>query len=144
MTALRVDLVFSYWIYLWYIFYIFKMTSYSPKFPLLLGLVDNIFMLVMMILYGTSKKTIFYFITINSVIKIIPLYYLRNEKIQMKDIYFTIGLFAIFIIWLHINNQSLTGNAKIIYESLLYGKNQTPFMALLKQIQQNYKNLKVV
>jgi hypothetical protein len=120
------------------------MISYSPKFPLLLGLLDNIFMLIMMILYGTSKETVFYFIIINSLIKVIPLYYLRNERIQMKDIYFTIGLLVIFIIWLHINKQSLTGNAKIIYDSLLYGKKQTPFMSLLKQIQQNYKNFKVV
>ena len=139
MSSLRIDLVFSYWIYAWYILYAFKMTTYSPKFALLLGLIDNMVMLIMMILYGTSKKTIFYFIVINTLIKVVPLYYLRNEKLQLKDIYFTLGLFVVFIIWLTINNQSLTGNAKTIYTSLLYGENKTPFMAFLKQIQNNYK-----
>ncbi len=140
MRSLRFDLVFSYWIYLWYILYALHATSYSPKFPLLLGLFDNIIMFILMIIYGTSSRTIIYFIIINTFIKVVPLYYLRNEKISIIDIYLTICLFLLFIIWLYINNQSLTGNAKLIYNSLLYGKNKTPFMSLLNQIRINYKN----
>lgn len=143
MAALRADLVFSYWIYLWFLLYAYKITYYSPTFALLLGLIDNIVMLIMMLIYGTSKRTIFYFILINTLIKVIPLYYLRNEKIKLKDIYFTLMLFIIFVVWLHINKQSLIGNIKIIHDSLLYGQNKTPFMAILKQIQINYKNMKV-
>jgi hypothetical protein len=144
MVALRADLVFSYWIYIWFILYAFKITQYNPKFALLLGLIDNIIMLIMMLIYGTSKRTIFYFILINTLIKVVPIYYLSNEKIKLKDIYFTLVLFIIFIIWLHINKQSLIGNIKIIHDSLLYGQNKTPFMALLKQIKKNYKNMKII
>jgi hypothetical protein len=144
MAALRPDLVFSYWIYLWYILYAFKITSFSPKFPLLLGLIDNLVMLILMLVYGTSKVTIFYFIIINTIIKVVPLYYLRNQAINMKDIYFTIVLFGIFVIWLHLNKQSLIGNAKTIHDSLIYGENKTPFMALLNKIKQNFKDLEVV
>lgn len=144
MAALRVDLVFSYWIYLWYVLYAFNFTGYSPKFPLILGLIDNLIMLIMMLLYGTSKRTIFYFILINTLIKAVPLYYLRNEKIKMKDVFFTLLLFIIFIFWLHINSQSLIGNLKIIHDSLLYGKNKTPFMALLNNIKKNFKNLEII
>jgi hypothetical protein len=97
-----------------------------------------------MSLYDTSKKTIFYFIIINTIIKVIPLYYLKNERIRMKDIYFSIILLVIFIIWLHINKQSLIGNIKLIHDSLLYGSDNTPFMNLLKKIKNNYKNLKVI
>ena len=39
---LRVDLVFSYWVYFWYVLYALKITNYSPKFPIILGLIDNI------------------------------------------------------------------------------------------------------
>ena len=45
MAALRVDLVFSYWIYVWFIIYFLNYTEYSPKFALTLGLLDNIVML---------------------------------------------------------------------------------------------------
>lgn len=144
MSALRADLVFSYWIYFWYILYAFNITKYSPKVPLILGLIDNIFMLLLMLLYGTSQRTIFYFIIINTLIKVVPLYYLRNELIKMKDIYFTIFLFLIFVLWLHINKQSLIGNLKLIHDSLLYGQDKTPFMALLNKFKINFKNLEVI
>ena len=143
MPALRPDLVFSYWVYVWYILYVFNFLQYSPKFALVLGVIDNIIMLILMLLYGTSRETIFYFIVINTLIKVVPLYYLQNEPIKQTDIYFTCGLFILFIIWLHMNEQSLVGNIKIIHNSLLYGKNETPFMALLQKIKNNYKNLQL-
>ena len=144
MAALRADLVFSYWIFAWFILYEFRFTEYSPKFPLILGVIDNLIILILMLLYGTSKRTIFYFIVINTLIKVMPLYYLRNESIQLNDIYFTFGLFLLFIFWLHVNEQSLVGNIKLIHDSLLYGKNQTPFMALLQKIKTNYKTIEVI
>ena len=144
MVALRVDLVFSYWIYAWFILYFFNYTKYSPKIALILGLLDNIVMLFLMIVWSTSLKTIIWFIIINTLIKVVPLYYLRNESFKMKDIYFTIGLFFIYIIWLHINSQSLIGNIKVIHNSLLYGKNETPFMNLLSKIESNFKKLEVI
>ncbi len=101
MAALRIDLVFSYWIYLWFILYVFKYTIYSPKFALTLGLLDNIVLLFLMFIWGTSVKTIIWFIIINTLIKIIPLYYLRTEPYKMKDVYFTVVLLLIYIIWLH-------------------------------------------
>ena len=142
--ALRADLVFSYWIYVWFILYACKYLKYSPKFALILGLVDNAVMLLLMCLFGTSARTKFYFVIINTIIKILPLYYLRQERITLKDVQFTFGLFFIFVVWLHINEQSLIGNIKIIHDSLLYGKNETPFMSLLSRIEKNYKNIQVL
>ena len=144
MSALRIDLVFSYWLFIWYILYKFKFTSYSPKFLLIIGLVDNIVMFIMMLTYGTSYKTIIYFVMINTLIKVIPLYYLRNTSIKMKDVYFGILLFIIFIIWIHINTQSLIGNTKTIYNSLLHGQNKTPLIDFINKIQNNFKNMKVL
>ena len=144
MAALRADLVFSYWIYIWFILYELQIIDYSPKFPLILGVIYNVIMLFFMTLYGTSRRTIFYFIVINTLIKVLPLYYLREESIRMGDIYFTGGLFLLFVFWLHLNKQSLVGNIKLIHDSLLYGKDQTPFMALLNKIKQNYKTIEII
>ena len=144
MAALRADLVFSYWIYIWFILYELQIIDYSPKFPLILGVIYNVIMLIFMTLYGTSRRTIFYFIVINTLIKVLPLYYLREESIRMSDIYFTGGLFLLFVFWLHLNKQSLVGNIKLIHDSLLYGKDQTPFMALLNKIKQNYKTIEII
>ena len=128
MKSLRFDLVFSYWIFGWFILYLCNITTYSPKFAFILGLIENIFILIMMIIKSTKRITILYFIIINFLIKVLPIYYLRSETIRIKDIYMTVLLFLIFILWLYINNISLIENIKIIYNSLIYGENKTPFM----------------
>ena len=136
---MRVDLVFSYWVFTWYVLYIAKFTNYSPKFALILGIIDNFIMLLMMILYGTSMSTIIKFLLINTLIKALPLYSVINEPIKRVDIYVTLGTFTAFAIWIHINKQSLTGNMKLIYDSILHEKDQTPLMSLLTKIEQNFK-----
>lgn len=142
---LRADLVFSYWIYVWFLLYFFQFTKYSPKFALILGLFHNIIMLLLMISFGTSISNIINFIIINTVIKILPLYYLQKETIIIKDIYFTFILFFLFVIWIHINKQTLTGNLKIVHDSLLYEQNRTPLMNIFSKIKktlnESYKSL---
>ena len=145
MKALRGDLIFSYWIYVWYLFYIFNYTSYNPKFALMIGLIDNIIMLILMLYYNTPKRTLLIFVLVNTLIKVVPLYYLRkdNDAVKWKDIYFTCILFIIFVVWLHLNKQNLVGNVKMIYDSLLYGKDKTPVMALINKIENNVKNIQL-
>ena len=143
MSSLRPDLVFSYWIYVWFVIYYFHLTNYNPKFALILGLIDNIIMLILMIFFGSEIKTIILFIIINVLIKVVPIYYLKYKIIKLKDIYFTIGLFLVFIIWLHYNKQNLIGNLKLIHDSLLYNKFQTPLMNIIKKIEVNFKNMKI-
>jgi hypothetical protein len=137
--VLRPDLVFSYWIYVWFLLYFFQWIKYSPKFAVILGLLDNIIMFLLMILFGTNMSTIINFVIINTIIKIIPLYYLRKERIIIKDIYFTCILFLFFVIWIHMNKQTLVGNLKIVHDSLLYGENRTPLMNIVSKIKKNFK-----
>ena len=94
-----------------------------------------------MLYFGTKIQSIITFIIINTIIKIIPYYTLKNTPLKIRDILFTLFLFILFIVWLHINKQSLKGNLKVIYNSLIYGKNKTPLMNLLQKIKKNYINL---
>ena len=133
MKSLRFDLVFSYWIFAWFILYLFNITTFSPNFAFILGLIENIFLLIMMIIRGTKRITIFYFLIINFLIKVLPIYYLRAETIRIKDVYMTTLLFVIFILWLDLNNISIIENIKVIYKSLIYGENKTPFMKFISR-----------
>jgi hypothetical protein len=142
MKTIRFDIVFSYWILLWFILYALKLTRYSPKFALILGVLENLCMLILMFFSGTKIKTMILFVFIQTIIKALPIYYLRNKPIRMKDIYFTGLIFLVFLIWLHINNESLVENQKIIYDSLLNGKNTTPLIALFVKLQKIFKNYK--
>jgi hypothetical protein len=100
-------------------------------------------MLFLMIHYNTPIKTIVIFIIVNTLIKIVPLYYLRKDMLKWKDVYFTGVLFLIFILWLHLHKQNLVGNVKLIYDSLLFGKDKTPVMALINKIEKNFKNIQL-
>ena len=81
----RFDLVFSYWIFVWYLLYIFKVTSYNPKLYLLLGLIENLAYLFLMIYYKNSLLYISLFIFINVFIKVIPFMSLQNTDYNSKD-----------------------------------------------------------
>ena len=128
---MRFDFVFSYWIFAWYLLYITKVVSYSPKLALGLGIIENTFLLVSMILFGSNLRTILSFIFINTLIKLLPFYSLRREVIKITDLMPTVILFAVYVVWIYYNQQDLTGNYKMVFDSLIHNKDKTPFMKLL-------------
>ena len=124
------DLIFSDWIFAWYILYAFKIVHFSPKFALIIGLIENLIMLILVAVYGRHTSTAFQFAGVIFLIKITPLYLLRTERIRRIDMLYTLILFISFNLWLYLNGQTFISNAQAIHDSLLYGKNETPFMAL--------------
>jgi len=130
---MRFDLVFSYWIFAWYLLYMAKIVNYKPKLAILLGIIDNTIMLIGMILYGSNFRTILSFITINVFIKLLPYYSLRHETIRISDWKPTIILFLIYCFWLYLNKENLTGNYKKVFDSLINNRDDTPAMQLFKK-----------
>jgi len=108
----RFDFVFSYWIFLWYIFYILKLVKYNPKWALTIGLIENTFLFALMIFYKNSFINIFLFCFINLFIKILPLWTLRKTKYEINGIYSLIILFCIYLLWLKINNFNILQNSE--------------------------------
>ena len=104
---MRFDFVFSYWIFTWYIFYELSITKYNPKWGLTIALIENIFVLFLMIFYKNSFIHIILFCFINFFIKIIPLWRLRKTKYEINGIYSMIVLFCIYLVWVKINNVPL-------------------------------------
>ena len=135
---MRVDLVFSYWIFAWYLLYIVKIVKYSPKFAIGIGILENILLLCFMILNGSNRSTIFYFVFINTFIKVIPFYTLKRERIQVKDVYAFFALFLGYLIWIIINKQNLAGNYKMVYESLIHNTDEMPFLRLVNYVKTKY------
>lgn len=137
--ALRFDLVFSYWLFFWYMLYIYKFTQYNPKMLLKIGILENVILLFMMFKFGTKTETIFKFILINTFIKFIPFYTIINTTIHIKDIIVGIIIFIIYIIWVYINGYSIMEYRNKIFESLVQDKNETPFMFLSEKIKLYFK-----
>jgi hypothetical protein len=134
---IRIDLVFSYWIFAWYLAYMTKLTPYNPKWGLMLGIVENILQTIVLVLYNASLSSILLFLLINLAIKGIPLYTIYNTKSTTKDIYALALLFAIYIQWVHVNGETVIGYYQKIFDSILHNKNETPTMWLISKLR-NY------
>ena len=106
---MRLDFIFSYWILVWYIGYMFKWIRYNPKVALLLGLIENGILVLLMIFYRTPILP--YFLAVNMVIKVIPFLSIQ-KKMQWGDLYDTFGLFVVYLVWLKLNGQSYTTMVK--------------------------------
>jgi len=106
VNNLRIDLVFSYWIFIWYILYILKIVKYNPKIALLIAIIVNGIVILLMIYYKHPASAIISFCLINIFIKIIPFISLIETKYELKDFYALIVSFIIFLLWRKMNTSN--------------------------------------
>ena len=135
---IRPDLIFSYWIYLWYILYIFKVVKYNPKFAIICGMIENLIILLLMCIYNTKKILVVLFIIMFVILKLIPLYTIWNDNIKLyDDIKNTSLLFIIYLLWIHLNQLNITDALTNSKNLILYNKNTMPGMTILQYIWKN-------
>jgi hypothetical protein len=103
---MRVDFVFSYWIFFWYILYISGLTHFNPKFALIIATIHNVCLLFKKIYLKVSKENIIRFVILMFLLKLIPLYTINNN-IKTSDIIVTFILLLVHILWLLINDKDL-------------------------------------
>lgn len=124
----RFDFVFSYWIFFWYIVYELKLTSYNPKLAILVGLIQNAFILGIMIYFNNAWLYIFLFCFINLFLKIIPFWRVRRTAYHTRDAYALLIYFMIFLTWIYINDYNLIQYASERYKQLKNNKPIGPFI----------------
>jgi hypothetical protein len=132
LQNIRPDYLFSYWVFFWYILYIVGLVHQNPKLAIILALLENVFMLVSMAYLRIKPKNIFYFFLIVVLIKVIPLWTLRNTQIQSKDLYITLGLVLMYIGWIIWDEK--TNELVLSYKQILNNSIQTPGMLLLDKL----------
>ena len=141
---MRLDFIFSYWILLWYLAYAVKFTNLSPKFALLIGIVENLALFAFMIYKRTDIDSLLRFGFGNLLIKVLPFYLLRNEIIKQSDVIVTLLVFALYNAWLYINNETFISIVEKTTDSLVHNKNNTPFMKLLDQMEHSLYRLYLI
>jgi hypothetical protein len=100
---MRFDYIFSYWIFLWWILYQMKITDINPKLMLIIALLYIIFVVVTSAAKKTTCHALPFFLSV-LIIKLYPLYTLRNTEIKESDIYYTFFFFLVFMAWLTVTN----------------------------------------
>lgn len=135
----RVDLVFSYWIFIWYLFFVFHVfTEVNPKFALTVALFVNVVTLAYMVHCRVSWYHLFLFTIINICIKVIPLYTLRFTQVKRNDIIATFFLFGLHNIWLWLNHQTIFQNMHSTFVALTTDKIATPGEILLNKLTNHF------
>lgn len=130
----KVYFIFSYWIFLWYLLYFFKIVNYNPKFAIIIGIIENICILLLMIFYNTKVKLFLLFILMMIILKIIPLYSIWNKKIQNRDIIATFILFIIYLFFMILNKKNVSDFIKQSKDLIIYNKNTLPGMSFFEKL----------
>ena len=107
MPNYRFDFVFSYWIFAWFLLYELKVINYNPFSALIFALFCNTIGLIGLIYYQYDWFDIIAFIIINFFIKVIPIISIKDKRIKKRDVFFTILLYCIFLLYIKVNHFPL-------------------------------------
>jgi len=146
--VLRFDFLFSYWVFIWAIaFYFIPSNSdagqltklirhyLSPIVALYIALLENVIKLILMLYTDPQILIIGKFIAMITVIKLFPLYLLRNHKTHLvRDIFAFISVFAVYNVYLAGNDTNIFEIYERTYSSIISGQNNTPLFALIERI----------
>jgi hypothetical protein len=110
----RLDFVFSYWIFAWWILYTVGVTTFNPKLVLILSIIEN-----SLGLFFLPREKILFYLVINLFIKVIPLCLVWNTKVNQRDIVFTCVLFLIYLAWVKLNGVDMFKRVTPITDWLL-------------------------
>jgi hypothetical protein len=100
--------LFSYWLLFWYFIYCIKLIDYNPTLLLLIvQALIVVFLYIKFFYYGIKTNTYLFMRII--FLKFMPLYILwffSGVQIRTKDVYFTLGLFIVYNIYLYMHNRT--------------------------------------
>jgi len=137
---INMDNIFSYWIYLWFVAYMLVrasslhtplnqgfITYWNPLIALLFALVENLIMFIHLIYIWPNTTIIVKYIVMMLLVKIWPIYVLRNSNIRWEND--LIHLFYVFIaynFYLALKGTNIIQVYNETYNSIANNRNQTP------------------
>ena len=112
--------IFSYWLFIWYLLYIFDITKYNPKLILQFALLHNIIVLIFQILMNDNICSSGIFVCGMIYLKVIPLYTIKDTKVNCYDIRMSVFIYLLFLLWLKIRHKELFGFQLEIMRELVH------------------------
>ena len=133
-----IDFIFSYWVFLLFIFYYItkshsKFSKFNPFLLLTLVLTEQIASLLYYIYIGLPIATLAIYAFIIVLIKVIPLYLIRKSKHKWNPV-FSLSFFLAYLLYLHYHGTNFIEVYKKVNKSMIQGTNDTPFFYYLKKI----------
>ena len=130
--------IFSYWIFVWFLLYYFKLTKYNPLIILIIGYIITFGEWLYLIFMGANNYNIIKFIIINVIIKIIPILLIYNSKTTYKDLIIGLYIFLAYLLTMAIMKIDPYKIYKKILNTYIYDDNK--YKSIISKIRSNYKN----
>lgn len=151
---LRIDWLFSYWVYVWFLIFYFTMgvrnspsamyiqRYLNPTLALYFALFENILTFVYIIMVNPEIIIVVKFLLMMLVIKILPIYLIRDKKIHFtNDIYTLILIFGLYNVWLWINDTTIYEVYEHTIQAVSSGDNKTPFYNFMNYVYQYFRSI---
>jgi hypothetical protein len=153
---LRIDWLFSYWVYLWFLIFYFTIgvkdsTSafyiqkyFNPTLALYFALFENILTFVYIILVNPETMIVLKFLLMMLVVKILPIYLIRDKKMHFaNDIYVLIFIFGTYTVWLWINDTNIYEVYERTINAVSSGDNKTPFYNFMDYLYRYFQSIQI-
>jgi hypothetical protein len=101
IEMISMDMILSYWLFVWWIMYELGIVRENPKLMLIIGLIVNVIMLLIKIVKGS--RTLIPFVIINTLIKVLPLLMLMRTRISEEDVEGSLIVVLIYVLWVILN-----------------------------------------
>jgi hypothetical protein len=128
----RFDLIFTYWIFLWYLFYLLKIIPYNPTFALIMGFSCTLIIFLILLFYPV-KWYIYLFVIQSLFLKLFFLYTVYSP-IKKENIIQTGFFLLLYLFWLYLCKYTIYDIYSYIIYCFIHNKvNNTPELYLLKK-----------
>ena len=104
---MKLDRFLSIWIFIYTIAYLLKLVPYNPIILISIALIFFVLSLFIIIKNLNERSILIYYITINFIGKVIPLFIIINNKITNNDIIFTVYFILIYVIYMLIMKEDI-------------------------------------
>jgi len=104
---MKLDRFLSIWIFIYTIAYLLKIVPYNPIILISIALIFFLASLFIIVKNLTERSILTYYLLINFIGKIIPLFIIINNKITNNDIIFTVYFILIYVVYMLIMNEDI-------------------------------------
>ena len=104
---MKLDRFFSIWIFIYTIAYLLKIVPYNPVILISIALIFFIASLFIIVKNLNERSLLIYYLIINFIGKVIPLFIIINNKITNNDIIFTVYFILLYVIYMLIMKEDI-------------------------------------
>ena len=136
--------LFSSWILACFILFYCKLTTFNPIILLYSAMILVTLCAIAIYIQTNDMLYFYFFVFVNIIIKVVPIFLIRNEKIQISDYLFSILIISIYLLYLDIIREKNVFNLYYnLYQSYIHPERYDENDNTLKYLINNYTSFKV-